>query len=103
MYSYYIKGKTYLYRLEIVKLKPRRKNFVNKWYWNKKTKEWLLHVPNNYHSQKFQNEVTLFCNKRDLELEVIEFTRVLTKSINDFDSIEAFFDYFHSLNNKNVK
>ena len=51
----------------------------------------------------FEEEITIFCKNKGFKLEILNFTKKLTKSINDFKTIEEYFVYFHSKNNKNIK
>lgn len=104
MYFYYISGKnTYLCREEIKKLRPERKNFKKWWNYNEGFRSWSLELANNMHSKKFQLRVELFCKENSLKLEVLEYTKALTKSINDFKIEEEFFSFLHRNNNKNIK
>lgn len=101
MFSYYITGETYHLKDEIKKIKPKRKDFKKWWKYNYAFKAWELNVSNSCNSKKFKDDIQLFCDEHGLDLEVLEFTKPPSKSINDFDSIEAFFSYFHNQNNRN--
>jgi hypothetical protein len=103
MYSIYIIGDTYHLKEDIKKIKPKRKDFKNWWKYNYDFKAWELSVPNHCYSKKFSNRIQFFCDEHNLKVEILEFTKLLTKSMNDFESHEAFFAYLHSQNNKNIK
>ncbi|WP_321467906.1 hypothetical protein [Halarcobacter sp.] len=104
MYFYYIKGKnTFLLKEEIKKFKPQRKDFNKWWIFSDEFKSWHLEVPNNVHTKEFDLNIQSFCKENDLELEILEFTKPLTKSIKDFKTEEGFFSYLHKNNNKNFR
>lgn len=100
MFIYYISGDTYIYKEEIKKLKPTNKGFKKWWKYNKDFKSWELEVSNVFNSKKYEETVRAFCEENKLELEILENPRRVTKSIKDFDTPEAFFEYFHKLNTK---
>ena len=103
MYNYYLTGNTYHLKGEIKNIKPKRKHFRKWWKYNYDFKAWELNVSNSCNSKRFKDKLQLFCDEHNLELEILEFTQPLSRPMNNFDSIEAFFDYFHSQNNKNIK
>lgn len=98
MYMYYISGNTYEHREEIKKLKPLSDNFKKYWKYNYDFRTWELEVANAFHTNKFENKVREFCAKSSLKLEILCSPSKVSKSINDFDTIEAYFDYFHKEN-----
>lgn len=100
MVTYYITGNSFHLKEEIKLLKPKRKNFNNWWIFNYDFKCWELEVPNNINSNKFEKELTEFCEKNNLKLEVCSLTKPLIKSIKDFKTAEEYFQYFHNQNQK---
>jgi hypothetical protein len=100
MITYYINGNTFNLKDEIKSMKPKRKDFKNWWKYNYDFKCWELEVPNSCDSNKFRNEIKLYCIEHNLRLEICEFTNSLTKSINDFDTVDGFFDYLHKSNQR---
>lgn len=100
MYSYFIKGDTYPLKEEIKRLKPQKKGFKKWWKYNRDFEAWELNVANTFHTKVFENEVQMFCDENGLILEVLEFTRLRNKSINDFADTKVYFDYFHGKNRK---
>lgn len=103
MVTCYITGNTYEHKEEIKKVKPTNKGFRNYWKYNYDFKCWELKLSNNFFTKKFEEEITIFCKNKGFKLEILNFTKKLTKSINDFKTIEEYFVYFHSKNNKNIK
>lgn len=100
MVNFYITGDTFNLKEDIKKLKPNRKDFNSWWKYNYDFKCWELNVPNNFNSSKYEKKLQLFCNEYDLKLEICKLTKSLTKSISDFESLEAYFQYFHKHNQK---
>ncbi|MFV0563216.1 hypothetical protein [Malaciobacter mytili] len=100
MVTYYITGHTFYLKEEIKAIKPTRKDFKNWWKYNYDFKCWELEVPNSSDSKRFRNKLQSYCDKNNLKLEVYELTKPLTKSMNDFETIEAFFDYMHKINQR---
>lgn len=103
MTTYYISGYTYPLKEDIKMLKPTRKDFTNWWKYDYDFECWILEVPNSCNTKKFRTLVENFCSQHQLKLEVYEFTKSLTKSMQDFKTPEAWFDYLHKSNNKNIK
>lgn len=103
MVTYYISGYTYHIKDEIKKILPASKDFKNWWRYNYDFKCWELEVPNNINSKKFEDKLREFCNEHNVKLEVLNFTKPLTKSMNDFKTVEEWFKYFHDQSNKNIK
>lgn len=100
MYKYKISGNTYNIKDELKTIRPSSKNFNNKWLFSQDTKSWELHVQNNFKTQTFITRLENFCIKYNLRLHVEEYIAENSnvKSINDFVSEAAFFDYFHAVN-----
>ncbi len=101
MFTYYITGNTFDLKDELKLIKPKRKDFKSWWRYNYSFKCWELNVPNGINTKKYCDSLETFCKKHLLKLEVLEFTKTLTKSINDFNSAEEYFQYFHRHNQKN--
>lgn len=100
MITYYITGHTFYLKEEIKAIKPTRKDFKNWWKYNYDFKCWELEVPNVVDTKKFRTKIENFCNEHNLKLEICELTKPLTKSMNDFETVEAFFDYMHKNNQR---
>ncbi|MDP2894192.1 MAG: hypothetical protein Q8N78_07510 [Sulfurimonas sp.] len=101
MFKYKILGNTYNIKDELKSIRPLNKNFNNRWFFSQDTKSWELHVQNSFKTQTFITRLENFCIKYRLRLLIEEYSveNSNVKSINDFASEDAFFDYFHSSNN----
>jgi len=101
MITYYIHGKTYGLKEDIKKLKPTGKSFKKWWRYDYDFK--CCFVPKGQNSKKLYTLIEEFCKKNELELELIEQTEDAKKGMKDFKSMDAFFDYFHTMGNRNIK
>lgn len=100
MYNIYLGCKQHTYEIkeEIKQLKPSSKNFKRWWIYDKYLQCWHLPVANHFFTEYFQQRLERFAKLHDLNLEILQEKKRPGKSINDFDSEEAYMDYFHTKN-----
>jgi hypothetical protein len=92
-----ITGNTFNIKDELKAIRPiNTKNF---WKFNFDSKTWILQLGNNSYTKHFKDAITSFCKDHNLFFEESLVNRqdnYVTKSINDFNDSQSFFDYFHS-------
>jgi len=99
MILYYLTGYSYHIKEEIKALKPKRKDMKNWWKYNYDFKCWELKMANSLTSKKYEKLLKDFAELHNLQYERIDDNK-LKRSIQDFNSAEDFFNYFHKQNNK---
>lgn len=100
MHNVYLGCKQHTYEIkeEIKQLIPDSKNFKRWWKYDKYLGCWHLQVANQFFTEYFQQRLERFAKKHALKLEILQEKKSARKTPKDFDSQEAYNDYFHHKN-----